>query len=79
MICVCGAIKRVIQNHGKSRSDMGGYYPEKLDFRSFKFIKTVWNFNKNNRKRYYDKLNASNAEIIILKNRKQMIEFLQRL
>lgn len=72
-------MKRVIQNHGKSRSDMGGYCPEKFDFKSFEFIKTVWDFNKNNRKRYYDMLTASNAEIIILKNRKQMIEFLQRL
>lgn len=78
--CVCGAIKRVIQNHGKSRPDMGGYCPEKFDFRSFKFIKTVWEFNKNNRKRYYDMLiNVNDVEIIILKNRKQLIEFLQRL
>ena len=78
--CVYGAIKRLIQNHGKSRPDMGGYCPEKFDFQSFKFIKTVWEFNKNNRKHYYDMLiNASDVEIIILKNRKQMIEFLQRL
>lgn len=78
--CVYGSIKRVIKNFGKSRPDMGGYCPERFDMEKFAFLKSVWNFNKNNKKRYYDMLNnANDIEIIILKNRKQMVEFLQRL
>lgn len=75
--CVYGAIKRVIKNYGKSRPDMGGYCPEGFDF---EFLKSVWNFNKNNKKRYYDMLHeAANVKIIILKSRKQTREFLQQL
>ena len=46
--CLYGVIKRVVMGYGKSRPDMGGYCPERFDF---DFIKFVWNFNKNNRKR----------------------------
>lgn len=72
--CIYGVIERVIKNYGKSRPDMGGYCPEKFDF---KFLKAVWNFNKNNRNRYYDILDsADNVKIIILKNRRQIREFI---
>lgn len=75
--CIYGVIKRVITNFGKSRPDMGGYCPERFDF---KFLKHVWNFNNKNRKRYYDMLrNANDVKIIILKSRKQAREFLQKL
>lgn len=75
--CLCGAIKRVIKNYGESRPDMGGYCPERFDF---PFLRTVWNFNKSNRKRYYDLLShADNVNVILLKNRKQVNAFLQKL
>ena len=75
--CIYGAIERVMKNYGKSRPDMGGYCPEKFDF---KFLKAVWNFNKNNRNRYYDMLDgADNVKIVILKNRKQVREFMEKL
>lgn len=78
--CIYGVIKRVIKNHGKSRPDMGGYCREKFDKKEFEFFKSVWNFNKNNRKSYYDMINnAEDIKIIILKNRKHMVKFLQRL
>lgn len=77
--CVCGVIKRSVQNHGKSRPDMGGYCLEKFDRRTFSFIRSVWQFNKKNRKRYYEMLDeACGAEIIILKNRRQTKAFLLR-
>ena len=63
--CVYGVIKRIIKNYGKSRPDMGGYCPERLDVEKFAFLKFVWNFNKNNRKRFYDMLhNANDVKII---------------
>lgn len=78
--CVYGVIKRIIKNYGKSRPDMGGYCPERFDMEKLAFLKSVWNFNKNNRKRFYDMLhNANDVKIILLKSRKQVREFLQRL
>ena len=63
--------------YGKSRPDMGGYCPERFDF---DFIKFVWNFNKNNRKRYYDILSSKeDIQVIILRNRRQAAHFLQGL
>lgn len=78
--CVYGVIKRVIKSYGESRPDMGGDCPERLDLGKIEFFKSVWNFNKNNRKHYYDMLyNTNNVKIIILKSRKQVREFLQGL
>ena len=75
--CLYGVIKRVVMGYGKSRPDMGGYCPERFDF---DFIKFVWNFNKNNRKRYYDILSReADIQVIILRNRRQAAHFLQGL
>lgn len=75
--CLAGVIKRVIKNYGKSRSDMGGYCPERFDI---KFLKNVWNFNSKLRKRYYEMLNnTKEINIIILKNHRQVKEFLRGL
>ena len=63
--CIYGVIKRVIKNYGNSRPDMGGYCPERFDF---KFLKAVWNFNKKNRRQYYKLLREKNLKVIILKN-----------
>lgn len=77
--CSCGVIKRVIKNYGKSRPDMGGYCPESFDMGKFKFFRSVWHFNRNNRKLYYDMLhNANDVKIIILKSNRQVRGFLQR-
>lgn len=75
--CFYGVITPVIKNYGKSRPDMGGYCPEKFDFG---FLKSVWNFNKKNRKRYYDMLhNVNDANVIIFKSHKQVRAFLKTL
>lgn len=72
--CLYGVIKRVVMGYGKSRPDMGGYCPERFDF---DFIKFVSNFNKNNRKRYYDILSSKeDIQVIILRNRRQAAHFL---
>lgn len=78
--CVYGVLKRVINNYGKSRPDMGGYCQEKFNKSEFEFLETVCNFNKKNRTRYYDIIYSQNdVEIIILKNSKQTANFLQKL
>lgn len=54
---------------------MSGYCTESFDIGKFEFFKSVWNFNKNNRKLYYDMLhNANDVKIIILKNNRQVKE-----
>lgn len=45
-LCIYGAIKRRILNHGKTRSDMAEGCKEKIDL---EFIKWIWNFKKRSR------------------------------
>jgi len=79
-MCVCGAIIRIVKNYGKSRFDMGGYCPENFDREKIEFIKTIWNHDKTNRKRFYDILkNESAVNRIVLKNRRQVNKFLRKL
>ncbi len=75
--CLFGALKRVIRNLGRVRSDMGEGCPEKFDL---EFLKWIWNFNKKHRNRYYKMLSeAPNARVIILKSRQQTRKFLDTL
>ena len=73
--CIRGVLKRVATTHGRVRPDMGEGCPERFDFA---FLKWVWNFNKEKRKTYYSQLSElSHAQVIILKNRRQMKKFLE--
>lgn len=75
LICLWSVLKRWIISYGKSRPDMGGDCPEKVDF---KFLKSVWQFNRTQRNRTYSFLQAQHdTEIIILRSRKQVKEFLR--
>ena len=75
--CLLGVLKRVIKGYGKTRSDMGGNCPERLDF---EFLKFVWNFNQNNRERYLKLLSEqSDKNVIILRNRKEGATFLKEM
>lgn len=77
LVCLLGVLKRLIKGYGKSRSDMGGYCPEKFDF---EFIQFVWKFNRCNRNRYLQMLSeARDKEIIILHSRKACAKFLRSL
>lgn len=74
--CVRGALKRSIQFHGRSRPDMGGYCPERIDW---SFIRLVWHYNDRFRERYYKLLNeAKQVNVIVLKNRRQVRAFLRK-
>ncbi|MBD7910580.1 topology modulation protein [Clostridium cibarium] len=67
--CLLGVIKRVISNYSKTRADMGESCPEKFDI---EFLKWVWNFNKNNRKRYYEILEGvRDKNVIVLHKRSE--------
>ena len=75
--CLFGAIKRVLINYGKTRPDMGVNCPERFDL---EFLKWIWNFNKNNREKYYKILSkVSGKYVVILHNRKQCRDLFDRL
>lgn len=78
--CLLGAIKRVVENYGKSRPDMGGYCPERFDAKKLGFLRSVWTSHAKNRERFYAMLNCANAiPIVVLRNRRQAEQFLRRL
>ncbi|MDO4744747.1 MAG: isopentenyl transferase family protein [Clostridia bacterium] len=78
--CLWGITKRIIQNHGKTRTDMGGNCPEYFDRQKLKLYRNVIYFKKQNHRRYCDILNsAKGVEIVRFDNRKQADEYLNRL
>ena len=75
--CLLGVLKRILQNYGRTRPDMGPNCPERFDW---EFLCWVWNFNRDNRKNLYAMLEKVNhAQVIILKNRRQVRAFLNSL
>ena len=75
-LCLWGWIGRVIKNWGRAREDMAPGCSEWFDPEMAKWI---WNFNKQNRQRYLDKLKNWNGEVHILHNRRQVRRFLEQL
>lgn len=75
--CLLGVLRRTLSSHGKVRPDMAEGCPERL---SWEFLKYVWNFNKNNRVRNNTYLaQARHAEKIVLKSRKEVKAFLEKI
>ena len=78
--CFWGITKRIFQNYGKTRTDMGGNCPEYFDKQKISLYKGVLNFNKTRRKEYYDLLKkASNVRVVIFRSRKQADRFIENL
>ena len=78
--CFWGAIKRLFQNYGKTRADMGANCPETLNKREIKFIFSTLSFNKKNRRFFYDAVKkADGVKLIVLKNRRQVKRFIKSL
>ncbi len=71
-ICLWGVIKRLFQNLGKARDDMGGECVEKLDRERLEFFRYVATFNKKYRGVMGEQLNKSGVTVIHLKKRWQM-------
>ena len=75
--CIMGWLKRVVTNWGAARPDMAPGCNEWFDP---EFAKWIWNFNKQNREKYLTILGAQKGkEIHILRNRRQVREFLDRI
>lgn len=72
--CLLGMFQRVSRWRGRKRPDMGGECRERFDP---EFARWIWNFNKQNRVRNYTWLaQAKHAKSIVLRNRKEVKDFL---
>lgn len=77
IVCLFGAIKRSVLNYGKSREDMGGKCPEKIDLR---FYKSIWCGNKNMMKSFYEMTEKEKGiNVIIIKSRREAKEILEKI
>ncbi len=77
LVCLKNWLGRVIKNWGCHRPDMTEGCNEWFDP---DMVNWIWNFNKNNRARYYEILNgAKDKRIYILKSRRQTQKFLDSL
>ena len=75
--CLLSWLKRVITNWGQARPDMAPGCAEWFDPEMARWI---WNFNKENRERYYRLLNeAEGKTTIVQKNRRRVKRFLNSL
>lgn len=75
--CIMGWLKRVVTNWGTARPDMAPGCNEWFDP---EFAKWIWNFNMQNREKYLTILGAQKGkEIHILRNRRQVREFLDKI
>ena len=76
-VCLKNWIGRVIKNWGRSRQDMAPGCSERFDPEMAEWI---WNFNRNNRERYYRLLSeVRDKQVYILKNRRDVRRFLENL
>ena len=74
--CLLGIAKRVLTTYGTVRPDMAEGCPERFDW---EFLRWVWRFNGKHRKKYYDRLNRTDKQVYILKNRRQVKRFLKQI
>ena len=75
--CIFGWLKRVIAHWGTARPDMAPGCNEWLDPEFFRWL---WNYNKENRDKNYALLaQATHAQVIVLRNRRQVHAFLENM
>ncbi len=74
--CLCGVIRRVLNNRGKTRADMAAGCPERFDAA---FMKWIWNFNRDHREKYRAMLFGTDAAVFTLRHRREIEPLLQLL
>ncbi len=76
LLCVFNVIKRELRHHNRVRPDMPDECVSKVDWA---WLKTVWSFNKKNRKRIRQALEeAGDVEVIRFTNYGQVRRYLRR-
>ena len=80
ILCFFGTVERFIKNYGKSRDDMGGYCPERLDKEKLDFFFSTFRFNKINRPKIRAALKENpDVTLIVFHNRRQAEKYLKTL
>ena len=70
--CLFGITKRIINNYGKTRYDMGGNCPEYFDKQKFSLYQSVISFKKQHHNKYSNILSSANeANVITFKSRRE--------
>ena len=79
-VCLLGAVKRTLQNYGKTRKDMGGNCPEYFDKQKPALYRNILTFNKEHRADYY-KLMAQTPDVnwVVFRSRKEAENYLKEL
>lgn len=75
-LCLYRVTKRLIQNYGRTRSDMGEDCQERF---SWEFMKYVYHYNRTRKPKILDQLDKlkTSKEVFILKNEREIKAFLQ--
>ena len=77
-LCLWRATKRVIQNYGKTRDDMGGNCVHRFDRNLFSLYKEILSYKKSKSEKYLDLLSQyPNLNIIIFKKKKDINKFVE--
>ena len=78
--CLLGAVKRMMKSYGRSRPDMGGNCPERLNGEKLRFLWSIWRNHEAQRRKWYAALDGvENVRRVTLKNRRQVRAFLEGL
>ena len=76
-VCLKNWLGRVIKNWGHARADMAEGCAEWIDP---EFALWIWNFNRKNRKRYYELIrNQEGKQVYILRSRREVERFLEHM
>ena len=75
-LCIFRALKRRIENHGKTRFDLAEGCIEKIDL---PFLKWIWGYPKRSRKNIIDKIENSGKSVYHLKTRKDVSYFIDNI
>lgn len=77
--CLWGVTKRIFQNYGKTRPDMGGNCPERFDRQKPILYRHILSFNRQHRKTYYRLLRESGAKVVVFRSHGQVQTYLKSL
>ena len=78
IVCLAGVIRRFVKYRGKTRPDMGGNCPEKIDW---EFLRYVWSYGRKKHEAYRARLAALDptVEVHIFKTRWEAARYLSAL
>ena len=80
-ICLFRVINRHLKYRNKVRPHVNEECVEQFNIKFLKYLKSVWDFNKKSKKVIYKRIEAfgGNNKLVILKNNKEVKEFIDNL